>query len=67
MKRVLSWDYKAQVPLDRLANAVFDASGGTVSITEVDTGGDEYAVIVASPPQTAEEAQASYETWVEGQ
>jgi hypothetical protein len=57
---VLSWDWRAQPDLDALDRAVRAASDGLVGVTQVDTGGDQYAIVVACPPMT--EGQAG-EAW----
>lgn len=44
MAETITWDWKEQLPLDELASAVHRASGGTVVVAEVDTGGDEYQI-----------------------
>lgn len=59
---VLTWDWRGQIDLEALADAVWDMSGGEVRITEVDTGGDEYAIVVSDADEmTPEEAYKLYE------
>lgn len=58
---VLSWDWRAQPDLQQLARDLLRVSGGTVHLAEVDTGGDEYAIVLSSSPLSNAEAQAVYE------
>jgi hypothetical protein len=46
-KHTITWDWKEQPPIDELASAVRRASGGTVEVVEVDTGGDEYQIEIS--------------------
>lgn len=57
---VLSWDWRGQPDLDRLAAELLRVSGGTVHLHQVDTGGDDYAIVVADRPLTSAEAAAVY-------
>jgi hypothetical protein len=45
--RVFTWDWKEQPPLAEVAEAIAEVSGGTVHMRQVDTGGDEYALVVS--------------------
>lgn len=60
-QRVLTWDWREQPDLDRLAAHVRELSGGKVRITTVDTGSDQYAIVIADRALTADEAYAAYE------
>lgn len=55
--RVLSWDWKGQPDLRKLAAAVHEISAGTVFIREIDTGGDFYMLVIADHQVTDEEAE----------
>jgi hypothetical protein len=59
--RALSWDWRGQPDLDQLARIVLDVSGGTVHVHQVDTGSDDYAIVVSDRPLTDGEA---YAVWV---
>lgn len=59
--RLLTWGCRTQPDLDALAAAVLDVSGGRVHLVQVDTGGDEYAVAVATRPLDADEALRLWE------
>lgn len=58
--RILTWDWRAQLDLQALANAVFDLSGGQVRIEVIDTCSDEYAIVISDAGITPEEA---HEYW----
>lgn len=58
--RVLVWDYRQQPDLDELAEAIADVSRGTVHLTQVDTGSDEHAIVLAARPLDAVEAYELY-------
>lgn len=59
--RVLSWDWREQPDLDDLADAVREVSGGRAHVTQVDTGSDQYAIVIADRKLTADEAIAAHE------
>ncbi len=48
--RILSWNWRGQPDLERLATALREVSGGAVHLHEVDTGSDEYAIILSDRP-----------------
>lgn len=56
---VLTWDWKEQPDMQALARIVREI-GGNVRIAEVDTGSDEYAVVVSVGEIHAEHV---YEQW----
>jgi len=56
----LTWDCRQQPDLDELAKAIEVLSMGRVHLTQVDTGSDEYAIVLAARPLDAEEA---YRIW----
>lgn len=58
---VLSWDWREQIDLDDLATAVREVSGGRAHVTQVDTGSDQYAIVVADRKLTHDEAVAAHE------
>lgn len=61
---VLTWDWREQPDLPELARKLFAVSGGTVHLREIDTGSDEYAIVLASEPITAAQATDAYKaTW----
>ncbi len=59
--RLLTWDWRGQPNLQHLAKAVHDLSGGRVSLYEVDTGSDQYAIVLADEPLTAEQAASVWD------
>ena len=61
---VLTWDWREQPDPDELARAVRDVSGGTVHIRQVDTGSDQYAIVVAAADLDDEAVQDVYDRWL---
>lgn len=59
--RVLTWDWRQQPDLDRLAAAIRDLTGGNVGLHQVDTGSDEYAIVLADQLLTDAEARSIWE------
>lgn len=57
---VLVWDYGQQPDMDALAKAVREISGGAVHLHQADTGGSDYALVIAPAPLTD---QAVEEIW----
>jgi len=54
--KTLTWDYREQPDLAALAAAVAEVSGGTVRIREIETGSDQYEIVIersdpAAPPE----------------
>ena len=49
-----TWDYRQPAPMDEIAAAVRELSGGTVRMSMPETGGDEYALVIShTGPQPA--------------
>ena len=59
--RVLSWDWREQPNLAQLGRAIHDLSGGLLHLHEVQTGSDDYAIVIADQPLTDAEARRIYE------
>lgn len=58
---VVTWDWREQIPVDELRAAIRRLSDGAVDVAEVDTGSDEYAIVLAAEPlDDAERVQAIY-------
>jgi PIN domain nuclease of toxin-antitoxin system len=65
---VLSWDWRGQPNLDRLTAVITDLSGGTVHLAQVETGSDEYAIVLSDTPLSTVEAAEVYDKrWEDGQ
>jgi hypothetical protein len=61
---VLTWDWRQQPDLARLARILLEVSGGTVHLAEVDTGSDEYAIVLSGRFLSEAEVDAAYRaTW----
>jgi len=56
----LSWDWREQPNLAELARALTDVSNGTVHLTEVATGDDQYAIVLSSSPVSKQDADEMY-------
>lgn len=59
--RLITWDYREQPPMDVLARLLTEVSAGAVHLAQVDTGSDEYAIVLSNQPLTGAEAHAVYE------
>lgn len=58
---VLTWNWREQPDLDHLARIL---ARHNVHLHQVDTGSDQYAVVIAASPLTTDEAQRAYRaTW----
>lgn len=60
---MLTWDWKEQVDLARLAVAISRVSRGRIFITEGETGGDSFGVIVSNVPIAEETATELIRNW----
>jgi hypothetical protein len=58
---LLTWDWRGQPDLDELARILLEVSAGTVHLHQVDTGGDEYAIVLADRALSDREALDVYE------
>lgn len=65
--RILSWDWKEQPDLDQLREALREVSGGTVHLHEVDTGSDQFAVVLTDREWSDDEVQLGYDRWFRGE
>jgi hypothetical protein len=60
-KIVVTWDWKEQPDLQELDAAVRKASGGFARVHEIDTGSDQFGIVVADHRVTPEEAAAAWD------
>lgn len=61
---VMSWDWREQPDLGRLAEMVHEMSGGTVHLADVgDTGSDEHALVVSTVPLDGPAVKALFNRW----
>lgn len=58
--RILTWDWRGQIDLADLARVLTEVSNGTVHLTEVDTGDDQYAIVLDALPVSKNEAYEMY-------
>lgn len=59
--KVLSWDWRGQLDIDELAEALAALSDGKIRVYDVDTGSDEFAIVVSDTPMKGDEVAAAYE------
>ncbi len=64
---VLLWDYNQPVDLEKLARVVNELSAGRVHLREVDTGGQEIAVVVTDVELSGVVAAEVFDRWRENQ
>lgn len=64
---VMSWDWREQPDLEQLDQAVRLASGGLARVHTIDTGSDEYAIVVADHRITQAEAEAAWQARWDGE
>lgn len=58
---VLGWDWKTPPSAAAVRQALEQASGGLLRVYEVDTGGDDYAVVLSAEPLNEAQVTAVYE------
>jgi hypothetical protein len=56
----MSWDWKEYVDLDQLGCIIHDLSGGDINLYEVDTGSDQYAIVISRGEMTPEQVVEAY-------
>lgn len=61
---ILTWDYRQQPDLDALSRAVAAMSDGTVHVRQVDTGSDEYAIVISTAELDGDATRAAYGRWL---
>lgn len=59
--QVLMWDWRESPSPAEIKQVIEAASGGRMTAIEIDTGGDDYAVVVGPAGLSAERAYATYE------
>ena len=60
---IFSWDYREQPDMAEFHRAVNDISGNRVHVIPVETGSDQYAVVVCDQPLGKAEAVEAYRDW----
>ncbi len=61
MKKIFMWDYKEQLPIDEVAECVNSIDPSY--IYKIDTGGDEYAILVSDTPLLAAHVREMWKKW----
>lgn len=59
--RMLTWDWRGQPDLVTLADAIRELSDGRLHLYEVGTGGDEYAIVLATAALPPAEVQRLFD------
>ena len=59
--RVISWDWKEQIPLDTLKRDIEAVSGGTAYVYEADTHSDQIALVISAIPLTDQGVADAYD------
>ncbi len=62
----MTWDCGQQPDLDVLAAHIHDLSAGALRLHQVDTGGNEYAIVLATTPLTVTQAAEVFDQWLTG-
>ncbi len=60
--RIITWDWRDQIPLDELEEAIH-ALCPEMGIHEANTGADQYGIILDNQRLSAPAAQVAYEQW----
>ena len=60
---VLSWDWREQPDFDDLARVLLALSGGAIHLQQVDTGSDQFAVVVSTSALSEETVQETFTRW----
>ena len=50
MIKILSWDWREQIPIDELASALKILTDGKVHLYEVDTESDQFGFVLSDAP-----------------
>lgn len=61
--RILSWDWREQPDMEQFGKVVEELSGGRVHLHEVNTGSDQYAVVLTDENLPFAEVDAVYRDW----
>lgn len=61
--RVMTWDWREQPDVKRLAAIVYDLSEGKLHVSSPDTGCDEYALVVSTVPLDKTGAEDAFCRW----
>jgi hypothetical protein len=49
---LMAWDWSEQIDLDELGRIIIDMSHGQLHLHEVETGDDQYAIVLSDAPLT---------------
>jgi len=60
-RQIIFWDWKEQPDFEEIISALEKYKSPTIK--QVDTGADEFAIVIGERPITEKEAQKSYDDW----
>lgn len=58
--QLISWDWAEQPSLDELSRAIEEVTEGRVRLYRVDTGSDQYAIVLAAEAMTGPQVDAMW-------
>jgi hypothetical protein len=58
--QLVTWDWKEQPDVERVARALAEVSGGAIYVYDVDTQSDQFAWVIASGELTPDEVAQAY-------
>lgn len=61
--QIVTWDWKEYAPMGDVGRAIEEVSNNQVHLYEVDTGSDQFAVVVSNKSLTTDEVQGIYKAW----
>lgn len=62
----MTWDWREQPDMGYLAQILHELSDGAIHLQKVETGSDEYAIVVSTPPLDPAAVDAVYrQSWRE--
>lgn len=63
VSKIITWDWKDPDPVDYVAKAVLEVSGGTIRVYEIDTESDQVAVLVSNAELSDSQVAEMYQHW----
>lgn len=61
--QIMTWDWREQPDVGRLAEIIYDLSEGRLYVTGPDTGSDECALVVSTVQLDADGARDAFRRW----
>lgn len=60
---ILTWDWREQPNLAELAELLLELTNGRLHLKSVDTGSDQYAVVISTVELDQAAVNAAYDVW----